>query len=1264
VISKFYHRFFLALLFTLSASFFYSQNNPSPAPYCNGGYTSGNCLQGGPVNSPGNSVNDFIDNFITSGANTNISNTNSGCNGNPNNYANYCNHYLSLSPGQVITCSIQSGITFAQGFAIFIDWNQDNLFNMPAERVAATTNVPGAATWTVMTFTVPPLQANGVYRMRVRCAWATAGTGITPCGTFGFGETEDYSIFIGPIPPNVGPATATLSANSPLCAGQTLSLVAVSSPSTGLTYTWTGPNSYSSTTQNPVISNAPPSASGIYTMNTSGNCPSSKTIAINVVPFPTFSITPSNPVICQGGSVNASVSFSPVSNPSLYSYTWSPSPGFGIFNTNQPNTIIMPPLIANTQSVIIYTLSVSRTVHPCPATNTMVLTINNPSTPTLNIPPPMCNTAPAFMLSATPGGGTWSANPAVSGPGSFSPALAAIGTSTLSYAVSVGTCMVFNTGTISVSQFITPALSSNPSTLCVQDQPFNLMGIVQNTTNGLWTGPAVSNGSFIPTNLPTGQYPLTYSTQSTPIASVCPASTLYLMNVFNPPVPVISPITPKCNTAPSVSLSASPSGGVWAGSGILVSGVQNPSQNLIGTNTLTYTAGQGTCVASSTATFHVSQFNTASLTASIPHQCVSNSPFNLMSIVQSTVSGVWNPAIGVVGTYSFNPAGLPSGVYTLTYSTLSSPDPNLCVDSKTISVSVLNPPAPIITTVSALCNTSPALQMSVTPNTGHWVSNSYLNANGVFTPSNCAPGNNLVQYVIGTPTCNISQGIQVSIEAFVPATILSTLPDQCNTNSAVNLLPYTANNSGNWSGPGVTGASFNPSIGAGQYVLTYSTASSPSGLCPDQSTLAIKVFSLAPPLITGIGPFCNSAPPIQLQVTPAGGIFGSPVFGLVSFEGLFYPYKGVFGDNVVSYSISSGPCVAYAQTTVNIERFVSADLSAYVGPFCRNSQAVNMNSFAKNPGGVWSGPGISGSLFDPSQANIGDNNVITYTTFSIPTATLCMDTAMVRIQVNQVPPIAVLSNTYEGCAPLQVLLNTPSANTGQGLWNLGNGTEPQAGLSTSYVYQYPGTYTVSFVYTDEIGCRADAELTREIKVYEPPVADFSAPEQVMISDPVVQFTNQSKVLTKNTYSWKVGTFFQSTELHPKVRFEKAGLYQVILAATTPKGCKHEVAKTIEVKNDFNAYIPDSFTPNYDGLNDEFKPVFTPYGLDAKTYEMEIFDRWGHSLFYTKDVNTGWNGTVSNQGSEELKEDVYVYKIKYKDLDGNIYNKMGHVSLLK
>ena len=62
--------------------------------------------------------------------------------------------------------------------------------------------------------------------------------------------------------------------------------------------------------------------------------------------------------------------------------------------------------------------------------------------------------------------------------------------------------------------------------------------------------------------------------------------------------------------------------------------------------------------------------------------------------------------------------------------------------------------------------------------------------------------------------------------------------------------------------------------------------------------------------------------------------------------------------------------------------------------------------------------------------------------------------------------------------------------------------------------------------------------------------------------------------------------------------------------------------------------------------------------------MEIFDRWGKSLYHTKDVTKGWNGTIQNKGTDLMKTDVYVYKIKYKDMDGVIYNKLGHVSVMR
>src|SRR3954465_8507550 len=107
---KILHSILAVLLAVVTPVFLRGQNSNTPAPYCLGNYSSGTCNQGGPSNTPGNGVNDFINTFITSGGSTNISNVNSGCNGGPNNYINYCSNYISTSPGQVITCTVQSGI--------------------------------------------------------------------------------------------------------------------------------------------------------------------------------------------------------------------------------------------------------------------------------------------------------------------------------------------------------------------------------------------------------------------------------------------------------------------------------------------------------------------------------------------------------------------------------------------------------------------------------------------------------------------------------------------------------------------------------------------------------------------------------------------------------------------------------------------------------------------------------------------------------------------------------------------------------------------------------------------------------------------------------------------------------------------------------------------------------------------------------------------------------------------------------------------------
>lgn len=1042
-----------------------------------------------------------------------------------------------------------------------------------------------------------------------------------------------------------------------------------------------------------------PTASNVYTATGlqagsysvvafDGSCKYNTTF--NIAPYIfNYSVSPTSPTLCPNNAVAAAITFPTPVGFGEYTYSWTPST-FLAGNTQQ-STIIQPYTPIGTQTTIIYNIVVTPTLVNCPIAKTLTITAVNPPTPTITPIPNLCDISSQYLINVSPLGGTFlsgitgTANPISLNSGLFSPTLVPIGVvKTFTYSIAVNTCVATNTSTYIVSKFNTAALTSSVPAHCVTNGAFNLMNIVQSTVTGVWSssqlpGSVVSN-NFIPSNT-NNSFPanvtqmniqMNYNTTSTPIQGVCDHSASISVAITKTITPLISTVPEFCTNAAFINMTVTPSGGTWYNnSAISAAGVINPTIMVNTPSSVTHYSIQiGPCVNTNTSNIYASTFNPAGFTGAINNLCYNSQPFNLMSVAQGTTYGSWTlpaPYSGAISQNSLSPLSLITGVYTLTYHRSSFPNLTLCEDTRTITVSVMNPPAPVITTFGPICSIDAIKQLSVTPNSGAWTSSPYLTTSGVFTPSACAVGNNVIQYVIGSSTCNRSQTKFINVEGFIPATILSKISDQCNTGSAVNLSPFTLSNLGVWSGSGISGTSFNPGLtGAGTVVLIHKTASSPSGLCPDQATIAVNVYSLAVPILTKVNPVCNSSAPFQFTVSPVGGLFGGANSNVVSQGGKFEPSAAFIGNNIINYSITSGPCVAYAQLIVSVEKFVSADFAKEVPKFCKTDAAINLNSFVQNPNGDWAGLGVTPNtgMFTPGIANIGNVNTVTYTTHSMPTATLCPDTSIVRIDVRETPTVVAVSSKSEGCAPHEVSFNTPSYNEGKGVWDFGDGSELVTSLVSNYVYTKPGVYHVTFNYANDAGCSAKTTISYPIKVYDVPKADFILPDEVFISNPEIQISNNTTVLGNNTYEWKIaGVTSTNKDVNPRFELPKIGKYPITLTATSYHGCKDEITKTLEIKNDFNIFIPTSFSPNFDGLNDYFAPVFSEYGLDMKSFEMEIFDRWGHSLYRTKDPNKGWDGSALNKG-EPLKEEVYIFRIKYKDMDGNAYNKMGHVSLVK
>lgn len=103
------------------------------------------------------------------------------------------------------------------------------------------------------------------------------------------------------------------------------------------------------------------------------------------------------------------------------------------------------------------------------------------------------------------------------------------------------------------------------------------------------------------------------------------------------------------------------------------------------------------------------------------------------------------------------------------------------------------------------------------------------------------------------------------------------------------------------------------------------------------------------------------------------------------------------------------------------------------------------------------------------------------------------------------------------------------------------------------------------------------------------------------------------------------------------------------------GCK--ARDSVKIKVTPTLYIPNSFTPNGDMINDVFKPEYTGF----VEIELLIFDRWGVLIFRTNDLLGGWNGRYKEADCEL---GVYVYKLNATDIYNNTIEKVGHVTLIR
>lgn len=216
-------------------------------------------------------------------------------------------------------------------------------------------------------------------------------------------------------------------------------------------------------------------------------------------------------------------------------------------------------------------------------------------------------------------------------------------------------------------------------------------------------------------------------------------------------------------------------------------------------------------------------------------------------------------------------------------------------------------------------------------------------------------------------------------------------------------------------------------------------------------------------------------------------------------------------------------------------------------------------------------------------------------------------------------PVVDIGDVYTICAGENVTLTGPSGTSGNLIWNTG-----QAG--SSITVSQPGDYSLTLVTPQ--GCVGSDEAT---------VFVMPSPEPVMNTDYVFCSGDRVELDAGNpgcTYLWSTGATSQTIEAG------QAGFYTVLI--TNPQGCQRSAFAQLVEYCEPVIYVPNSFTPDHDGINDYFRA----YGENVAGFEMTIFNRWGEPVFHSEDIEEGWDGSFLG-GDHYAQDQVASWVIRYK-----------------
>lgn len=667
------------------------------------------------------------------------------------------------------------------------------------------------------------------------------------------------------------------------------------------------------------------------------------------------------------------------------------------------------------------------------------------------------------------------------------------------------------------------------------------------------------------------------------------------------------------------------------------------------------------CPVSATTSILVVGTSPVTASASPANIICQSTPLNLNAIAPQATGWSWFGPQAFFST-SQNPVilqALPSqnGNYSVT--AIFTGGSAVCTTSAVVNVSVVPVTQPVISSPAQVCQ-----KTNVTMSVSAGSSALSYNWTGPCLPAGVGQIVNLdsvmvscsgiyyatAKFQISTTSCVATASVALNV---VPINTITVIPPApvCMPNNVYLQASAPGANSYQWVGPnnftnpGANATIYNPNPSySGNYTITAYFGGG-NIVCSNTNVVQVTVnpvlnFSLDPHQLV-----CYNTPVTITGPAGASSYTWTSSTGYTSFnKDVIFTAIQPKDAGTYTLNINYGPCITTGQVEIEVLDHITFSLTPVDKTICRGDTLLlegAVRGGSQNYAYYWNPPVYMNSPTGNVKQVVPEGSVLynlIVHDIACPNFTI---SATVSITVNE-PSIPQLTlDPGRGCAPLTMRYNS-RIPSGEAIvtYDFG-GQEVIQKDNFDYALQKPGTYNLK-VYTKNRlnGCSNTYSYPYPITVYPRSGTDFQIePEKPTTADRVYfKPTTQYDPILRYNWQFEGGVDLLDTSTvksvadndtsslkTPERLYNVAGNYRTMLITENDYGCVDTVYKVISIIDDLNIYIPNSFTPNDDGVNDVF--LVKGMGINLENFDLQIIDRWGNIVFETRDINIGWDGKV-------------------------------------